>query len=135
MSSIILEYGDTCTTRCATEKGIRVVPSSSLPPFLSLPLSTSWSSLYQWMLVWRRRHASLSFQRAVTPTRLTSTKPTYMLHRQSLVTSLETVHPRAFRHPLPPLYVSLAPSFTHSHTKHIPELSRGLSCVCVPVRM
>ena len=38
--------------------------------FVSLLLAP-WSSLYQWMLVWRRRHASLSFQRAVTSTKLT----------------------------------------------------------------
>lgn len=38
--------------------------------FVSLLLAP-WSLLYQWMLVWRRRYASLSFQRAVTPTKLT----------------------------------------------------------------
>lgn len=57
-------------------------------------LLAPWSSLYQWMLVWRRRHASLSFQRAVTPTRLTRTKRratyTRSAARHSLVTSLET---------------------------------------------
>lgn len=91
----------------------RLSPSLSLPP----APSTSWSSLYQWMLVWRRRHASLSFQRAVTPTRLTSTEPTYTLYRQSLVTSLETVHPRAFRHPRSATLVRVSCPLLHTYTR------------------
>lgn len=123
------------------EKGIRVAPSSSfsLPPSSPPAPSTSWSSLYQWMLVWRRRHASLSFQRAVTPTRLTSTKPTYTLRRQSLVTSLETVHPRAppFQHPLSAILRVSCP-LLHSHTRadtHTCAFAWTLMdpCVCVCV--
>lgn len=90
------------------------------------------------MLVWRRRHASLSFQRAVTPTRLTSTKPTYTLRRQSLVTSLETVHPRAppFRHPLSATLVRVSCPLLHTYTcrNTYPSFrvdSHGSVCVCV----
>lgn len=50
--------------------------------------------------------------------------------RHSLVTSLETVHPRAFRPPSAILLLCPLPfSFTRILVRHILELSRGLSHV------
>lgn len=96
-------------------------------------LLAPWSSLYQWMLVWRRRHASLSFQRAVTPTRLTRTKRratyTRSAARHSLVTSLETtletVRPLEPRFPATLLRVSRSPLLPPSPHPHTHTYSRA----------
>lgn len=82
--------------------------------FVSLLLAP-WSLLYQWMLVWRRRYASLSFQRAVTPTKLTCAEfvHTYERRTRTRHTRSRHMYTRASaRLPLTahPLYSILHPS-------------------------
>lgn len=112
-------------------------------------LLAPWSSLYQWMLVWRRRHASLSFQRAVTPTRLTRTKrtATYTLCRPAFPRNLPRNHPRNHPrnrpppgtplsgHPLPPFYVSLVVllSFPSSSSAYTHTRAHTLTLLWTPV--
>jgi hypothetical protein len=99
------------------------------------------------MLVWRRRHASLSFQRAVTPTKLTRTKhtgtrkPNTPPSRHSLAarleisleTSLGAVHPRVCVRRHQPSVAPILLRVSRPHSPHTHTHTHAHICTHAPL--